>query len=96
MHLNFNLFSHRKGTKIFAYIQIYKKNSAYICTIEKNIVLLQTNYVYTPFCGISTSVVHRLPKPRRRVRFPYAALSSQFACRKEIAMRRNEFRNIRS
>ena len=26
------------------------------------------------FCGISTSVVHRLPKPRRRVRFPYAAL----------------------
>ena len=42
MHLNFNLFSHRKGTKKFAYIQIYKKNSAYICTIEKNIVLLQS------------------------------------------------------
>ena len=25
-------------------------------------------------CGVSTSVVHRLPKPRRRVRFPYTAL----------------------
>ena len=24
-------------------------------------------------CGVSTSVVHRLPKPRRRVRFPYTA-----------------------
>ena len=24
--------------------------------------------------GVSTSVVHRLPKPRRRVRFPYTAL----------------------
>ena len=27
-------------------------------------------------CRISTSVVHRLPKPRRRVRFPYPAPSS--------------------
>ena len=25
-------------------------------------------------CGISTSVVHGLPKPGRRVRFPYPAL----------------------
>ena len=25
------------------------------------------------FCRVSTSVVHRLPKPRRRVRFPYPA-----------------------
>ena len=25
-------------------------------------------------CEISTSVVHRLPKPGRRVRFPYLAL----------------------
>ncbi len=24
-------------------------------------------------CGISTSVVHGLPKPGRRVRFPYSA-----------------------
>ncbi len=28
-------------------------------------------------CGVSTSVVHRLPKPRRRVRFPYTALRAQ-------------------
>ncbi len=27
-------------------------------------------------CGISTSVVHGLPKPGRRVRFPYPALFS--------------------
>ena len=26
-----------------------------------------------PFCEISTSVVHGLPKPGRRVRFPYLA-----------------------
>ena len=26
-------------------------------------------------CGISTSVVHGLPKPGRRVRFPYPALN---------------------
>ena len=26
------------------------------------------------FCGISTSVVRGLPKPERRVRFPYSAL----------------------
>ena len=51
-----------------------QKNRTNICSHAKIIVLLQTNYVYTPFCGISTSVVHRLPKPRRRVRFPYAAL----------------------
>ena len=25
------------------------------------------------YCGISTSVVHGLPKPGRRVRFPYSA-----------------------
>ncbi len=28
-------------------------------------------------CGISTSVVHGLPKPGRRVRFPYPALFSK-------------------
>ena len=27
----------------------------------------------THSCGISTSVVHGLPKPGRRVRFPYSA-----------------------
>jgi hypothetical protein len=33
----------------------------------------------SPFflCGISTSVVHGLPKPGRRVRFPYPALFSK-------------------
>ena len=41
---------------------------------------LHTCNIFTTFapemlCGISTSVVHRLPKPRRRVRFPYAAHS---------------------
>lgn len=30
--------------------------------------------VYSIDCGISTVVVHRLPKPRMRVQFPYAAL----------------------
>ena len=40
----------------------------FFCIYEKKVVILQRN------CGISTSVVHRLPKPRRRVRFPYAAL----------------------
>ena len=53
-----------------------QKNHPNICSRAKIIVLLQTSYVYTPFCGISTSVVHRLPKPRRRVRFPYAAHST--------------------
>ena len=81
MHLNFNLFSHRKGTKIFAYIQIYKKIVHIFAQLKKIL------YFCSRFRGISTSVVHRLPKPGRRVRFPYAALSSQFACRKEIAMR---------
>ncbi len=30
------------------------------------------------YCGISTSVVHGLPKPGRRVRFPYSALPPFF------------------
>ena len=81
MYLNVNLFSHRKGTKIFAYIQIRKKIVHIFAQLKKIL------YFCSRFRGISTSVVHRLPKPRRRVRFPYAALSSQFACRKEIAMR---------
>ncbi len=31
------------------------------------------------YCGISTSVVHQLPKLRRRVRLPYSALSTPFS-----------------
>ena len=53
----------------------HKKNPANICSRAKIIVLLQTNLFVVLICGISTSVVHRLPKPRRRVRFPYAAHS---------------------
>ena len=34
--------------------------------------------IFANDCGISTSVVHWLPKPRRRVRLPYPAL---FLCK---------------
>ena len=33
-----------------------------------------------PSCRVSTSVVHRLPKPRRRVRFPYPAPKRNLFC----------------
>ena len=40
-------------------------------------------------CGVSTSVVHRLPKPRRRVRFPYTAL-------KQAGLSRRKVRKVRA
>ena len=48
---------------------------------KKVLIYLHISVFFTTFavgfekCGVSTSVVHRLPKPRRRVRFPYTALS---------------------
>ena len=35
-------------------------------------------------CRVSTSVVHRLPKPRRRVRFPYPAPKKDFKKNLEV------------
>ena len=43
--------------ELFAYV----KKKSYLCNAFEN------------HCGISTSVVHELPKLRRRVRLPYAA-----------------------
>ena len=40
-------------------------------------------------CGVSTSVVHRLPKPRRRVRFPYTA-------HKQVGLSRRKVRKVRA
>ena len=37
---------------------------------SRGISVIMSRY---PSCRVSTSVVHRLPKPRRRVRFPYPA-----------------------
>ena len=38
-------------------------------------------YLCSRFCGVSTSVVHQLPKLRRRVRLPYTAHSrSVYRC----------------
>ena len=53
---------------------------------------LHTCNIFTTFaakivCGISTSVVHRLPKPRRRVRFPYAALRVRQQGRNDCRLR---------
>ena len=54
----------------------FQKNARFTCVCALFLLTLQAirNVVTPTIGGISTSVVHRLPKPRRRVRFPYAAL----------------------
>ena len=47
-----------------------KEKRARTCVYQKKAVSLHPIFEK---CGVSTSVVHRLPKPRRRVRFPYTA-----------------------
>ena len=53
----------KSGAKVQKFLHISKKSSNFAAEFEE--------------CGVSTSVVHRLPKPRRRVRFPYTAQESK-------------------
>ncbi len=80
-------------SQLFAFVRfcvfaIIRANFPLICTLfslfcqfsciyEKNVVFLHS---VLKNCGVSTSVVHWLPKPRRRVRFPYTA-PSRSVCR---------------
>ena len=59
---------HRHPKNIEFY-SIWQKSTLKICVCAKFVVNLHPILK----CGVSTSVVHRLPKPRRRVRFPYTA-----------------------
>ena len=54
----------------------FQKNARFTCVCALFLLTLQAirDVITSAIGGISTSVVHRLPKPRRRVRFPYAAL----------------------
>ena len=59
--------SHPKETTVGRLFLYFQAKYLHTCNIF-------TTFAAKIICGISTSVVHRLPKPRRRVRFPYAAL----------------------
>ena len=69
-------FSAQRYKKVCIYAMFFQKNARFTCVCALFLLTLQAirNVVTPTIGGISTSVVHRLPKPRRRVRFPYAAL----------------------
>ena len=72
--------SHPKETTVGRLFLYFQAKYLHTCNIF-------TTFAAKIVCGISTSVVHRLPKPRRRVRFPYAALRVRQQGRNDCRLR---------
>ena len=90
--MNFGLavfWKSAKSAKSAKKICVYEKKSVLLHDFLRNVrmrVRVKASW-YVRTGGISTSVVHRLPKPRRRVRFPYAALANYWQIDSKSAYR---------